>query len=322
MKTLRVCHSSDLPVMQERDINYIYFLYDKLEVFLGRNYYSDPYAIVETYPFDNAIPGMLYFCLDDGYVKSQVNLEDIKIALIENEDQLEILKQAGTTFFVNADRRYLDVKTQCISLPFKNGTYELTVNLANDLEINENTVIAFNPETQEFEIVGDIQDFDIVFSRDYQAVDTDSVDMTIEDHKISGDVHISGLEDNIIKATPYGLYAMVNDRVPSTVFEDWVDRFKTYKEDMDRYMEELADLIEEAEEIISGDTIATKIHEALEEKYPLIDEALANFDEYAQKIDNIEQEINDYTDQKFDDAVNTLEQRIDDATNDPWEDFD
>ena len=188
MKTLRVCHSKDLPSIHDRDINYIYFLYDKLEVFLGQNYYSDPYAIVESYPFDNVIPGMLYFCLDDGYVKAQVNLVDTKIAKIESDEQLEILKQAGTTFFVNAERRYLDVRTRCISLPFRNGSYELTVNLAADLKINKNTVIAFNPETQQFEIVGDIQDFDIVFSRDYRGLKTDSVDTKVEDHKISSDV--------------------------------------------------------------------------------------------------------------------------------------
>ena len=321
MKTLRVCHSSDLPIIQNRDINYIYFLYDKLEIFLGKNYFSDPYAIVETYPFDNAIPAMLYFCLDDGCVKSQVNLEDTTIAQIESEEQLEILKQAGTTFFINADKRYLDVRTQCISLPFKNGTYELTVNLATDLKINENTVIGFNPETQEFEIIGDIQDFDLVFSRDYRAENTDSVLTKVEDHKISGDIKISAMFDNIIKATPYGLYANVSDRVPSAVFAEWVDQFERYKEDMDRYIEILADLIARAEELISTDTIARKIHEALLERYPFIDQALNDFAEYAQKIDSIEQEVNDYTDLRFNEAMDDLHNMIIGATNDPWVNF-
>lgn len=317
MKTLRVCHSSELPTIQDRDINYIYYLYDKLEVFMGRNYYSDPYAIVESYPFDNVIPGMLYFCLDDGYVRAQVNLEDKQIALVENQEQLDILKQAGTTFFVNADKRYLDVKTKCISLPFANGTYELTVNLASDLKINSNTVIGFNEETQEFEIIGDIQDFDLVFTRKYRGSETDSATTTVEDHKISTDVHISALEDNIIKATPSGLYAMVNDRVPSIVFSEWVEKFKDYKEDMDAYIEELADLIERAEEIISEDTIARKIHEALLERYPMIDQALADFDEYAARIDG----LYEYADDKYTALENEVEIKINGATNDPWENF-
>ena len=120
-KTLRVCLSSELPSIYDRSINFIYYLYDKLEVFLGKNYYSDPYAIVETFP-DNPVLGMLYFCLNDGTVSSYINNTKEIIANIETQEQLEILKQAGTKFFVNSDRRYLDVKTKIISLPFKNGT--------------------------------------------------------------------------------------------------------------------------------------------------------------------------------------------------------
>lgn len=323
MKTLRVCHSEDLPSIHDRDINYIYYLYDKLEVFLGQNYYSDPYAIVETYPTDNnVVAGMLYFCLDDGYVRAQVNLETTEIAKIESDEQLEILKQAGTKFFVNADRRYLDVKTKLITLPFRNGTYELTVSLANDLKIDENTVIGFNPVTQEFEIIGDIQDYDLVFSRKYKGIETNTIKTNVEDHKISSDVKLNPAYDNIIKETPYGLYASVNDRVSSTVFEDWIDRFLEYKDDMETFIIELADLIEEAEEIISTDAISRKILESLEQVIPEIDTYLENYDHYAQEIDNFETEIRDYADQRFTSALAEVQEQIDHATNDPWDNFE
>lgn len=322
MKTLRVCHSSDLPSIQDRDINFIYYLYDKLEIFLGQNYYSDPYAIVESYPENtDIIAGMLYFCLDDGYVKAQVNLENIKIAKIESDEQLEILKQAGTKFFVNADRRYLDFRTKTISLPFANGTYELTLSLANDLKINENTVIGFNPETQQFEIIGDIQDFDLVFSRRYRGIDTNTVETNVEDHKISSNVKLNPAYDNIIKETENGLYASVNDRVTSTVFEDWTQRFKSYKTDMEKFIEELTDLIERAEEIISTDAISRKILESLENVYPEIDTYLENYDVYAQKIDDMDTEIMDYAQTEFENTRSTLSEAIIEATNDPWEDF-
>lgn len=320
MKTLRVCHSSELPSIHERDINYIYFLYDKLEVFLGQNYYSDPYAIVETLP-ESPVAEMLYFCLDDGKVRSIVCHEEKVLAEIESEEQLEILKQAGTTFFVNSDRRYLDVKTKLISLPFKNGTYELTLNLANDLKIDENTVIGFNPETQEFEIIGDIQDYDLVFTRKYRGKDTDSVSTHVEDHKISGNVKVNPAYDNIIRETPAGLYASVDDRVSSEVFEAWVDKFKDYKEDMEEFIIEITDLIERAEEIISSDTIARKIMECLSVVYPEIDEALANYDEYAEKIDELDSGIYNYADEKFSESEGELIEIINNATNDPWDDF-
>lgn len=322
MKTLRVCHSRDLPSLHERDINFIYYLYDKLEIFMGQNYYSDPYAIVESYPqSDRIVAGMLYFCLDDGYVRARVNLEDKQIAMIESDAQLEILKQAGTTFFVNADRRYLDTKTKLISLPFKNGTYELTVRLANDLKIDENTVIGFNPETQEFEIIGKIQDYDLVFSRGYKGKDTDTVKTIVEDHKISGEIKINPNPDNIIKTSKDGLYVNVNDRVSSVVFEDWSKRFATFNEEIEEFIEELADLIEAAEEIIATDSIARKIMESLRLVYPEIDEALANYDEYAEKIDALDTGIYRYADEAIEGAEQELSEAITNATNNPWEIF-
>ena len=50
LKTLKVCLSEELPIITERDPNTIYFLYDKLLVFLGQSLYNDPYAIVESMP--------------------------------------------------------------------------------------------------------------------------------------------------------------------------------------------------------------------------------------------------------------------------------
>ena len=83
------------------------------------------------------------------------------------------------------------------------------------------------------------------------------------------------------------------------------------------FIEELADLIEEAEEIISSDSIARKIHEALLERYPTIDEDLANFDEYAEKIDG----LYDYANEEFEEIEAEIDTKIDGATNEPWENF-
>ena len=51
-KILRICKSENLPVLADRDSNYVYFVYDKMAIYLGRNYYSDPFCIVETVPED------------------------------------------------------------------------------------------------------------------------------------------------------------------------------------------------------------------------------------------------------------------------------
>ena len=156
LKTLRVCLSSELPELLNRDPNFIYFLYDKLTVFLGQSIYSDPYAVVEAMP-EAPINGMLYFVMD-GTVQVYIEYSNKVIGQIENEDQLELLKKAGTTFFVNSEKRYLDLSRRIVTLPFQNGTYELTVSLANNLKIDKDTVIGFNPETNHFEMIGKYQE--------------------------------------------------------------------------------------------------------------------------------------------------------------------
>lgn len=318
MKTLRVCHSEDLPSTLQLD--FIYYLYDKLEVYIGQTHYSDPYVIIETYP-SNPVPGILYFCLDDGYVKTRANLEDVNIAKVESDAQLEILKQAGSMFFVYSDRRYLDARTQLISLPFKNGTYQLSVNLATDVEINENTIIKYNPESGQFEIIGDIQDYNLVFSRRYRGKETDTINTKVEDHEVSSDLKISQKYGNMITMFNDGIYATVNDRVSQEEFDRWSEEFETYKDDMEAYIALLSDLIERAEEIISSDSIARKIEATLRTVYPEIDSALANYDTYAQRIDSIESEVNAYADSKFDATEEALNNVIISATNEPWEDF-
>ena len=90
---------------------------------------------------------------------------------------------------------------------------------------------------------------------------------------------------------------------------------------MEEYIALLSDLIERAEEIIASDTISQKILASLEAVYPEIDTALANYDEYAQRIDSVEEEINDYSDSKYRETEQALLDAIDNATNDPWEDF-
>ena len=323
MKTLRVCLSSEFPPILERDKNYMYFLYDKLELFNGQNYYNDPYAIVATYP-EESVSGMLYFCLDDGKVKARINSQITDIATIESEEQLEILKKCGTTFFINADRRYLDIHSRTITLPYRNGTYHLTADMMTDLVINENTVIRYNPETSEFVIDGSHQDHDMVFTHEYRGNETDSVKTTVDNNIITSEVKVNELYDNIIKNTPYGLYASVNDRVSSTVFNAWADKFREYTQDISQYIEELYELIERAEEIISSGTLSVMILNSLRQVYPEIDEALANYDHYANKIDSMEQEIGSVTrdvNTRINVIENTMDERMEKAINEPWGDF-
>lgn len=319
LKKLRVCLSKDLPLITDRDPQIIYFLYDKLTVFLGQNLYSDPYVIVEQMPSE-PINGMLYFVLD-GYVKVYIDYGVKEIAQIENNEQLELLKQAGTTFFVNAERRYLDLQRRIITLPYQNGSYELTVSAANNLILDKDTVIAFNTETNQFDIVGKRQDYDLVFTSKYRGEDTNTASVKVLDNRISADIKISPGYDNILRFVKDGLYASVSDRVPKKEFDNWKFEFQKYKSSMEGYLEELSKEIESTQSTISPETITIKIHEALENVYPEIDEAMLVFEDISLQLTEIEQRSKEYTDSEFDSAYNKLYDMILEVTDDPWENF-
>lgn len=319
MKTLRVCLSKDLPSIENRSSDFIYFLYDKLTVFDGQTIYHDPYAIVSVFP-ENAVNGMLYFVLD-GNVKMLVDKEIKTIGMIESDIQLDILKKSGTTFFTYSDMRYLDLQRRIITLPYHNGTYELTVSVANELMYDKDTVIAFNPETNKFDIIGKRQDYDLVFSNDYKGKDTKTVDMNVDMHTISGDIKVSESVGNIIHTLKDGIYASVTDKLSKEEFYKWEKEFENYKNNLEGYLEELTDKVKDAQEMVSEETISNKILAALQQEYPTIEKALAEFDDMASKFDGIEQRCNAYTISQFNNAKKVINSAIVENTSNPWDSF-
>lgn len=319
MKTVKVLLSEKLPPMDSRDPEVIYFTYDKLNVYLGQNKYYDNYAVVEKLP-DEPVTGMLYFDLSDGYAKSYIEYQWNNVAKIEDNDQLEILKQSGTTFFVNADRRYLDLQRRTIILPFNNGTYELTVGLANELIFDENTIIKFNPESGRFEIYGKHDDLGMVFLNHYAAKHTPSINMDVENHKISGNVMISQLYDNLIELMPDGLYAGDSKFVPTYLLDNWIKNFKEYKESMDKYLKELDLKTQGVGNNIKESTINEKISEAVKNAMPEMDKIIQDYDNYKSNIDRIEKEAKKYTDDAIDKAYEEIYDDIFSIENE-WEDF-
>ena len=319
MKTLRICLSDDLPIISERDPNYIYFLYDRLIIFDGQTQHYDQFCIVENLPGeDEIIPKMWYICFD-GVIRCKYDYEIHEIATVEDQAQLELLLKAGTTYFYSAERRYLNPSKGIIELPYMNGTFLLSVHLASNIVLDKNTVIAFNPETSEFEIAGDTQQYDdIVFTHDFKGVETPTVKTTVEHNRIKTDVKVSNGFGNIIKSTGGGLYASVGDKVNYEAFERYKRDFSQYIQEMDFFVDDLKEEIRRAEEIISEDAIISRILVLLEARYPGVEEALAKYDEWAEKLDGLEDRIKNYTDTTFDDAESGIRQMIDDAMRELW----
>ena len=314
LRTFRVCTSKQLPISSQRSSNFIYFTYDTLIVYLGQTKYSDPYAIVETLPKDPA-RGVMYFCLDTGLVKFKDDLEVNTLAKIESDDQLEILKQSGTMFFYNARSRYLDKQTKTVSLPYQNGTYELTVALANELKINENTVIKYNTDTNQFEISGDIEDYGQLNTHGYSGKNTSTATTTVVDGKISTEVKVSKAYDNLLKNTSGGLFVSATDKVSREEFEGLRSNYQDYKGTLEYYLKTIQAVAAAGQDLVNRDSINTKIAKALEDAYPDIDKAVKNYDELSADIRGIEGRSKEYTDIETNKAKNDILE----TTYKPWE---
>ena len=314
LRTFRVCTSKQLPISSQRSSKFIYFTYDTLIVYLGQVKYSDPYAIIETLPKDPA-RGVMYFCLDTGLVKFKDDLEVNTLAKIESDDQLEILKQSGTMFFYNARSRYLDKQTKTVSLPYQNGTYELTVALANELKINENTVIKYNTDTNQFEISGDIEDYGQLNTHGYSGKNTSTATTTVVDGKISTEVKVSKAYDNLLKNTSGGLFVSATDKVSREEFEGLRSNYQDYKGTLEYYLKTIQAVAAAGQDLVNRDTINAKIAKALEDAYPDIDKAVKNYDELAADIKGIEGRSKEYTDIETNKAKNDILE----TTYKPWE---
>jgi hypothetical protein len=197
----------------------------------------------------------------------------------------------------------------------------MSINLANNIKLDKNTIIAFNPETSEFEISGKPQDYDLIFTHDYKGIDTDKVTTDVTDRKITTDIKISEGYDNIIRIVSDGLYASVRDRVTKTAFNEWITKFKRYKDNLEQFLDQIGEELDDLEERLSPESISARIIETLEDKYGEIETALEKFNQWAEKIDGMEERCNTYSDNKFNTSYNALSEQIDDATNEPWESF-
>ena len=319
MKVLKVLHSQDFPPMQDRDPNVIYFIYNALEIWFGQNWYTDPYLVCDNDPTE-PIEGMLYFILANGKVKYYTEYALKTIAEIESPDMLDLLKkQGGSYFFVNADKRYLDIQKRIITLPYRNGEWDLTLNMANNIQLTEDTAIGFNPETNCFDISATKYDYDLVFMRDYRGTETDTAITRVEEHSIKTDVKVSRTYGNIIKTFDDGIGAIVAGKVSKDEFNQWKNEFYDYKANMDGLLADLTARVEEIEQEISPELITQKIHEALVEVYPLIDQSLIKYQEIVESIDGLIEESKEYTNMRFEEAVAEIKYVIDNT--DYWGTF-
>lgn len=294
MKTLRVCLSSELPGLLDRKSNYLYFLYDKLLLYNGQNMIDVNFAITDKVP-ESQIDGMIYILNTDGSVHRKVDYVDTIVAKIENINQIELLKKAGTMYYIDAEHRYIDSQRRILTLPYNDGNYELSVAAKNDAKFNNNTILKYNEKHNRFEMYGEQDEEFIDFSKPFRGKETNTVKMIADGPKLAAMVKISKAIGNIIKAASDGLSVNSVGFVNREEFDKWCETtidFKKYAQGvLDRVDAELTSVMN----LITPESIHKEIMDQLVLKYPTIDTALANYAEVAASLKDIENEVMTYS---------------------------
>lgn len=321
MKTLRVCLSSDLPGLLDRSPDYLYFLYDKLFLYSGQNMIDVNFAIVSSIPaIDDQVPGMIYILDTDGSVHRKVDYVDTVVAEIEEDSQIELLKKAGTMYYVNSDHRYMDSQRRTLTLPYNDGNYELAVAAKNDAKFNNNTILKFNEKSQRFEMYGEQDEEFIDFSKPFRGKTTNTAEVIVDGPKIMAMVRISNAVGNILKAASDGLLVKSFGFVDRETFDEWtkyVDDFKRHAQDiLDKIDAELSGV----KELITPEYIHQEIMAELIQKYPDIETALENYQQVADSLGEIENAVMTYASNTIINASNSIDNKLE--TYSDWDNLD
>ena len=321
LKTLVVCLSTDLPTEADRDVNFIYFVYNTLTLFMGKAVYGENFCIVDSMPNEPDID-RLYICLDDGKVKVYDDYEIIEIGEVQTREMLNILSQAGTLYYFNSKERYIDRNERLLVLPFNNGEYRMVIDGPGDLLYNDNTVVKYNSDSERFEIYGETYDEDPLDTKGFRGHETDSVKIDVKDGRIEGNVKISQGDGNLIRVVEDGLYVAVKDAITNKEFDSWKSGYDLYKSQIEGYVASIEENIEKIKDIISEEVINEKIQYYLEQVYPTIDEAIEQYEVLNQTILSALDSYEVYANTRFNEIESELRAKVEEALEHPWGDLD
>ena len=319
-----ICNTEDLPISFERDDNTFYYVYDKLVLFKGRILYTDPFAIVSSIPTDeDVLPDnyMIYIYMEDGSIWQNNDYTVEQIATLSDQSQLEYLKASGATYFAKSDYRYLDLQTKSIILPYHNGKYQLGLSLANDLAIDENLIVKFDPKNSRFIFDGNLQEpesGDWHRIQDYKGYRSDTVETVIEDGVVKSNVRVSTAADNLIKTYGDGLFVYTGDRAKLSDFKKLKEYFEAYKTDIDAYQSIVAEAVKSTAETLN--TLPEKILDAMEVYGDNIQEALEKYDEIVEEYEQLKVDIDSYMTESTGELYEQVESFLQ-SINDPWRYF-
>lgn len=319
LKTLRVCHSKDLPAMPKRSFDYLYLAYDKLDLYAGQNNIEENYVITSALP-EEPVNGMIYILDTDGSVYRHIDYSVVQIAKIENNSQIEYLKKVGTLFQVNANRRYIDSQTRTLTLPFNDGKYEMNVSIRNDTVFDNDTIMKYNKDKERFEVYGPIPEEFIDFSKPFRGGNSKTVHIKADGPRITAEVQISKILNNLLREASDGLYIKSTSIVTREEFDKWSSQTEEFVERAEDILNNIDDDIKYMKDIISEENVNETIYTILSEKFADIETALANYSALVNRMNEIQEEVIQYARLETEETRRQLNEAI--AANANWEELD
>jgi hypothetical protein len=225
-------------------------------------------------------------------------------------------------YYFNSKERYIDKQNRMLVLPFMNGSYNLVVDVPNDLLYNENTVIKYNQESERFEIYGETYDEDPLETTGFVGKESQTVKIDVKDGRIEGSVKLSEEKGNLIRVVEDGLFVQVHDAITQQEFDSWKTNYENYKLRLEFFMNSIAEDLSHIEELISEDAINAKIQYYLSQVYPTIDQAIEAYDILYRQINEALANYENYAQNRFDEIETELREKVDDALERPWVDLD
>lgn len=305
LKTLRICLSRDIPPDAERLPNYIYFGYDNLILYSGSELVEDDFCIVDSMP-ESPKENFIYILKSDGSIHEFIDYSDIQIAEVEDASQVELLEKVGSTYFVNSDSKYIDKQRRTLVLPYNNGVFELATNAQNEQVYNNDTILKYNEDAEEFQIYGDLDEF-IDYSQVISGAETDTVNTVVSGSRLIANAKISNIYDNALKVADDGLYISAAGKVDNDVFIKFRDQVVDFEQYCHSILDNLEIELAYISSLISEESVDESIHKQLADHYPILDEALAAYQEASEKLETLESELLEYISSTLVQGINTID---------------
>ena len=144
--------------------------------------------------------------------------------------------------------------------------------------------------------------------------------MVVDGPSIYGKIRISDSLGNILRMTSDGLFAKPENVVDRATFDRWAYDTADFKKYAQNILDNVQSQLQLVESYVTEESIRNEIMTQLRGKYADIDIALANYNQIVDSLNDIEDELMDYSNNSITKAYNDLQDELE--ANSKWDNID